>query len=71
MIRSLRAQSFMRYESLELLDLPRGAIAIEGDNEAGKTTIGECRRLRALRPDGADRGDRSRRRRSTGTPIAP
>src|SRR3954468_15032876 len=32
----------MKYESLDLRDLPRGPIAIQGSNEAGKTTIGEC-----------------------------
>jgi len=41
-IRSLRADAFMRYERLELVDLPTGVIGIVGDNEAGKTTIGEA-----------------------------
>jgi DNA repair exonuclease SbcCD ATPase subunit len=41
-LRSIRAEGFMKYESLELTDLPLGAIAIEGENEAGKTTIGEA-----------------------------
>jgi len=41
-VRRLHANGFMRYEELELRDLPRGVIAIQGDNEAGKTTIGEA-----------------------------
>src|SRR5581483_3945163 len=41
-IRSIKAQGFMKYEDLELADLPKGAIAVEGENEAGKTTLGEA-----------------------------
>jgi exonuclease SbcC len=41
-IRSLRAKGFMKYEEIELTDLPSGAIAVEGENEAGKTTLGEA-----------------------------
>ena len=41
-LRSLKAEGFMRWESLELTDLPRGVVAITGENEAGKTTIGEA-----------------------------
>lgn len=41
-IRSLRAEGFMRWELLELQDLPRGVIAVSGENESGKTTIGEA-----------------------------
>lgn len=40
---SLRATGFMRYLDLHLHDLPSaGAIAIIGENESGKTTIGEA-----------------------------
>lgn len=41
-IRTIKAENFMKYENLELADLPQGAIAVEGENEAGKTTLGEC-----------------------------
>jgi exonuclease SbcC len=41
-IRSIKAEGFMKYEHLELTDLPSGAIAVEGENEAGKTTLGEA-----------------------------
>ncbi|MEZ6186494.1 MAG: AAA family ATPase [Planctomycetota bacterium] len=41
-VRRLKASGFMRYEELELAELPRGVIAIHGENEAGKTTIGEA-----------------------------
>ncbi|MHC4391241.1 MAG: AAA family ATPase [Planctomycetota bacterium] len=42
-IRRLTAEGFLRYESLSLQDLPAGGlVAILGDNESGKTTIGEC-----------------------------
>ncbi len=42
LIRSVRGQNFMRFESVVLDGLPRrGMIAIEGPNESGKTTIGE------------------------------
>lgn len=41
-IRSIKAEGFMKYEHLELTELPLGAIAVEGENEAGKTTLGEA-----------------------------
>ncbi len=42
-LKRLRARGFMRYEALDLDDLPeKGVIAIQGENESGKTTIGEC-----------------------------
>jgi exonuclease SbcC len=41
-IRSIKARGFMKYEELDLEDLPEGAIAVEGENEAGKTTLGEA-----------------------------
>ncbi|MGE0706986.1 MAG: AAA family ATPase [Planctomycetota bacterium] len=41
-VRSLRAEGFMRYERIEVADLPEGVIALTGDNEAGKTTLGEA-----------------------------
>lgn len=41
-VRSLRATGFMRYQELDLQDLPDGVIALEGDNESGKTTLGEA-----------------------------
>lgn len=42
-LRRIAASGFMRYQALDLGDLPDdGAIAILGENEAGKTTIGEC-----------------------------
>jgi hypothetical protein len=42
-LRRISAKGFMRYQALDLADLPReGAIAILGENESGKTTIGEC-----------------------------
>ncbi len=42
-LRRLRARNFMRYKEIELTDLPaEGAIAIIGENESGKTTIGEA-----------------------------
>jgi DNA repair exonuclease SbcCD ATPase subunit len=42
-LRRIAAKSFMRYQTLELADLPEtGAVAIVGENESGKTTIGEC-----------------------------
>jgi DNA repair exonuclease SbcCD ATPase subunit len=41
-VRGLRAEGFMRYELLELAGLPRGVIALEGENESGKSTIGEA-----------------------------
>jgi len=41
-IRSIRAENFMRFSRLEVADLPEeGLIAIEGPNESGKSTIGE------------------------------
>ena len=43
LIRSIKAENFMRFATLELNNLPpRGVIAIEGSNESGKTTIGEA-----------------------------
>ena len=43
LIRSIKAENFMRFANLELRNLPpRGVIAIEGSNESGKTTIGEA-----------------------------
>ena len=41
-VRALRAEGFMRYELLELTELPSGVIALVGENEAGKSTIGEA-----------------------------
>lgn len=32
----------MRYQELDLDNLPNGVIALEGDNESGKTTLGEA-----------------------------
>jgi DNA repair exonuclease SbcCD ATPase subunit len=41
-LRSLRAENFMRFERLELESLPaRGLIGIEGPNESGKSSIAE------------------------------
>ncbi len=43
LIRSIRAENFMRFENLALRRLPeRGLIGIEGPNESGKTTIGDA-----------------------------
>lgn len=41
-IRALRAEGFMRYQLLELKELNRGVVALVGDNESGKSTIGEA-----------------------------
>ena len=42
LIRAIRAENFMRFERLDLSNLPRrGLIGIEGPNESGKSTIGE------------------------------
>ncbi|RMG16477.1 MAG: hypothetical protein D6731_06010, partial [Planctomycetota bacterium] len=41
-VRALRARGFMRYEALDLEDLPRGVIALVGENESGKSTVGEA-----------------------------
>jgi DNA repair exonuclease SbcCD ATPase subunit len=41
-VRSLRAEGFMRYERIDIQDLPEGVIALVGDNESGKTTLGEA-----------------------------
>ena len=41
-IHSLRAQNILKYQSLEIADLPeKGLFAISGENESGKSTIGE------------------------------
>ena len=41
-INSLRAENVLKYARLELRDIPgRGLIAIVGDNESGKSTLGE------------------------------
>ncbi|NOQ79452.1 MAG: AAA family ATPase [Gammaproteobacteria bacterium] len=41
-IHSIRAKNVLKYEQLDLLDLPKqGIIAISGFNESGKSTIGE------------------------------
>ena len=41
-IHSIRAKNVLKYEQLDLLDLPQqGIIAISGFNESGKSTIGE------------------------------
>src|SRR5437867_6800036 len=42
LIRSIRAENFMRFSRLELANLPQsGLIGIEGPNESGKSTLGE------------------------------
>lgn len=42
-IKSLRASNFMKFQSIDLNDLPeQGEIAVIGENESGKTTLGEC-----------------------------
>lgn len=42
-INSLRADNVLKYSSLRLDDIPaRGLIAVVGDNESGKSSIGEC-----------------------------
>ncbi|MBF0256551.1 MAG: AAA family ATPase, partial [Gammaproteobacteria bacterium] len=41
-ITSLQAENFLKYQRLELSDIPReGIIAISGPNESGKSSIGE------------------------------
>ncbi len=41
-IQSLQAENILKYEGLDLQDLPaQGVIAISGQNESGKSTIGE------------------------------
>lgn len=41
-IHRLKAENFLKYRSLELNDLPaKGIIAVSGDNESGKSAIGE------------------------------
>jgi len=43
LIRALRARNFMRFERIELSDIPESAlIGVEGPNESGKSTIGEA-----------------------------
>lgn len=43
LIRSIRAENFMRFERIQVTDLPReGIIGIEGPNESGKTSLGEA-----------------------------
>jgi DNA repair exonuclease SbcCD ATPase subunit len=42
-IKSLRATNFMKFKDIDIRDLPeKGEIAVIGENEAGKTTLGEC-----------------------------
>ncbi len=42
LIRSIRAENFMRFEQVLVEDLPeRGVIGLEGANESGKSTLGE------------------------------
>ncbi len=42
-IKNLHGRNFMRYDTLSLSDIPEsGLIAILGENESGKSTIGEC-----------------------------
>lgn len=42
LIKNIKAQDFMRYQYLEIKDLPaKGIIGIFGENESGKSTIGE------------------------------
>jgi DNA repair exonuclease SbcCD ATPase subunit len=42
-IKSLRATNFMKFKDIDIRDLPEsGEIAVIGENEAGKTTLGEC-----------------------------
>lgn len=57
-IKELRVEGFMRYEQLELVDLPRGVIGLVGENEAGKTTVGEALAFalfgRTVRTEGTD-----------------
>jgi len=41
-IKNLRAENILKYKKLELLEIPEhGVIAISGQNESGKSTIGE------------------------------
>jgi len=41
-IHSIKANNFLKYENLQLTDLPKqGVITVGGQNESGKTTIGE------------------------------
>jgi ABC-type Mn2+/Zn2+ transport system ATPase subunit len=43
LIRSIRAENFMRFSRLDLSGIPaRGIVGIEGPNESGKTTLGEA-----------------------------
>jgi len=43
LIRSIRAENFMRFSRLDLSGIPAsGIIGIEGPNESGKTTLGEA-----------------------------
>lgn len=41
-IQSIRSENFLKYDNLQLTNLPKkGVIAVGGKNESGKTTIGE------------------------------
>lgn len=43
LIRSIRAENFMRFSRLDISELPsKGIIGIEGPNESGKSTVGEA-----------------------------
>ncbi len=61
-IKSVKAENVLKYASLELKDLPeQGIIAISGENESGKSTIGETvcfalfGRTFSLGPDNLDK----------------
>ena len=43
LIRSIKAENFMRFARLDIRDLPAdGIIGIEGPNESGKSTVGDA-----------------------------